>query len=164
MPAVVRPLIARLSMPGLPLLQSDNAYPRNTGEMRNNAVPLAVKSLRWGSKSKVGRGRQPEKSLPCWGVGDSGQSGLGGMTFMTDAVHEIAAGGGLVPGRPAVLPWSYQGRPIERCLIQILQGPTPCNIDRHRDSDKDPVQNLEEAASFLERRNRRPGCPRTADP
>ncbi len=77
------------------------------------------------------------------------------MTYMTDAVHEIAAGGGLVPGTAAVLSMAVSRATLERYLIPDFTRTDAMHyLTVTGRAIKILSENLEEAASFLERRNR----------
>ena len=153
-PAVGQALIAAVEHAGLPQLQSDTAYPRNTGEMRNNTVLLGRKIIALGQQIERAKSAAEKVRL----VGELAilvSQDSGGMTYMTDAVHEIAAGGGLVPGTAAVLSMAVSRATLERCLVpdftrtDAMHYLTVTGI-----AIKILSENLEEAASFLERRNR----------
>ncbi|RZW25509.1 MAG: hypothetical protein EX260_02770 [Desulfobulbaceae bacterium] len=52
----------------------------------------------------------------------------GGITYMTDSLHEIVAGGGLVPGLAAVLSIAVSQKYIEENLIPEI---TPEDVDSY---------------------------------
>jgi hypothetical protein len=153
-PAVGQALIAAVEHAGLPQLQSDTAYPRNTGEMRNNAVLLGRKIIALGQQIERAKSAAEKVRL----VGELAilvSQDSGGMTYMTDAVHEIAAGGGLVPGTAAVLSMAVSRATLERCLVPDFTRTDAMHyLTVTGLAIKILSENLEEAASFLERRNR----------
>jgi len=153
-PAVGRALIAAVGHAGLPQLQSDTAYPRKTGEMRNNAVLLGRKIIALGQQIERAESAAEKVRL----VGELAilvSQDSGGMTFMTDAVHEIAAGGGLVPGTAAVLSMAVSKATIERCLVPDFTRTDAMHyLTVTGLAIKILSENLEEAVSFLERQNR----------
>jgi hypothetical protein len=153
-PAVGQALIAAVEHAGLPQLQSDTAYPRNTGEMRNNAVLLGRKIIALGQQIERAKSAAEKVRL----VGELAilvSQDSGGVTYMTDAVHEIAAGGGLVPGTAAVLSMAVSRATLERCLVPDFTRTDAMHyLTVTGLAIKILSGNLEEAASFLERRNR----------
>jgi hypothetical protein len=153
-PAVGKALIAAVEHAGLPQLQSDTAYPRNTGEMRNNAVLLGRKIIALGQQIEKAESAAEKVRL----VGELAilvSQDSGGMTYMTDAVHEIAAGGGLVPGTAAVLSMAVSRATLERCLVPDFTRTDAMHyLTVTGLAIKILSENLEEAASFLERQNR----------
>ena len=153
-PAVGQALIAAVEHAGLPQLQSDTAYPRNTGEMRNNAVLLGRKIIALGQQIERAKSAAEKVRL----VGELAilvSQDSGGMTYMTDAVHEIAAGGGLVPGTAAVLSMAVSRATLERWLVPDFTRTDAMHyLTVTGEAIKILSENLEEAASFLERQNR----------
>jgi hypothetical protein len=115
-PAVGKALVAAVTHAGLPLLQSDTAYPRGTGEMRRNAVLLGRKIAALGQQIERATSAAEKVRL----VGELAilvSQDAGGVTYMTEAVHEIAAGGGLVPGTSAVLSMAVANPTLARCPV-----------------------------------------------
>jgi len=153
-PAVGKALIRALEQCGLPLLQSDAAYPRHTGEMRDNAASLGRRIVAMGRRIEKA-GSAAEKVRLIGELAILVSQDAGGMTYMTDAVHEIAAGGGLVPGTAAVLSMAVSRATIERCLVPDFTRTDAMHyLTVTGLSIKILSENLEEAASFLERQNR----------
>jgi len=153
-PAVGEALIRALEQCGLPLLQSDVAYPRHTGEMRDNTASLGRRIVALGRRiEKAGSAAKKVQFIGELAILVSQDAG--GMTYMTDAVHEIAAGGGLVPGTAAVLSMAVSRATIERCLVPDFTRTDAMHyLTVTGEAIKILSENLEKAASFLERQNR----------
>jgi hypothetical protein len=115
-PAVGQALIEAVKEAGLPLIQSDSAYPRNTGEMRENTAALGRRIVELGREIGYACTASDKVRL----VGELAvlvSQDAGGVTYMTENLHEIAAGGGLVPGTAAVLSMAVSQSTIERCMV-----------------------------------------------
>ena len=83
-------------------LDSNTAYPRYTGEMVETTKSFGQKLIDIGTKIESATGSQEKVQLVAELALLVSQD-AGGITYMTSGLHEIVAGGGLVPGLTAVL-------------------------------------------------------------
>ena len=81
---------------------SNTAYPRYTGEMVETTKSFGQKISEIGKKIESATGSQ-EKTKLVAELALLVSQDAGGITYMTSDLHEIVAGGGLVPGLAAVL-------------------------------------------------------------
>jgi hypothetical protein len=87
---------------GLPYLKSDTAYPRDTGEMAAATGALGRRIVEIGRELAS----EPTAARKVALVAELAivvSEDAGGVTFMSADLHDIVAGGGLVPGTAAVL-------------------------------------------------------------
>jgi len=101
-PAVGRALIKAAATIPVPSLSSNTAYPRYTGEMEETTKVFGKKLIEIGKKIESSS-RSQEKAELIADLALLVSQDAGGITYMTDKLHEIVAGGGLVPGLAAVL-------------------------------------------------------------
>jgi hypothetical protein len=125
-PAVGDALIKAAARCGITSLNSNTAYPRYTGEMRQTTVALGQKIIEIGRKIQVST-LSREKAALIAELALLISQDAGGITYMSDDVHEIAAGGGLVPGLAAVLSIAvseeYMGKnPIPEITPDDIEG------------------------------------------
>ena len=83
-------------------MDSNTAYPRYTGEMEETTISFGQKIKDIGQKIESSTGSQEKANLVAELALLVSQD-AGGITYMTNDLHEIVAGGGLVPGLAAVL-------------------------------------------------------------
>ena len=83
-------------------LDSNTAYPRYTGEMQQTTISFGQKISEIGKKIESATGSQ-EKAQLVAELALLVSHDAGGITYMTSDLHEIVAGGGLVPGLAAVI-------------------------------------------------------------
>jgi hypothetical protein len=148
-PTVGKALISATRNLGLPLLHSDTAYPRYSGEMLKTTTEFALKIIRIGEKIKNARTASEKVSL----VSDLAvlvSQDAGGITYMTERLHEIVAGAGIIPGMAAVLSMAVSKKNIDRYKI-----PEFTSIDNKHYLDiminalKILSKNIENARSYL---------------
>ena len=152
-PAIGQALIKAVKGAGLPLIQSDSAYPRNTGEMRENTAALGRRIVALGREIENACTASDKVRL----VGELAvlvSQDAGGVTYMTENLHEIAAGGGLVPGTAAVLSMAVSQSTIEDCMVPDF---TPEDALHYiyitGEALKILSNNLEVARTYLERKS-----------
>jgi hypothetical protein len=101
-PAVGDALIKAAANSSPPSLSSNTAYPRYTGEMEETTKVFGQKLIDIGKKIES-CSNSLEKAELIAELALLVSQDAGGITYMTDRLHEIVAGGGLVPGLAAVL-------------------------------------------------------------
>jgi hypothetical protein len=101
-PAVGDALIKAAANSSAPSLSSNTAYPRYTGEMEETTKAFGQKLIDIGRKIES-CSNSLEKAELVAELALLVSQDAGGITYMTDKLHEIVAGGGLVPGLAAVL-------------------------------------------------------------
>ena len=115
-PAVGQALITAAQNLGLPVMHSDSAYPRQSGEMLKTTVDFADRVIEIGEKIKKTR-TASEKAALVSELALLVSQDAGGITYMTAPLHEIAAGAGIIPGMTAVLSMSVSKQTIDRYKI-----------------------------------------------
>lgn len=93
-------------------LSSSTAYPRYTGEMQEATIALGQKIIEIGKKIKSSEISRDKANLIAELAVLVSQD-AGGITYMTNNLHEVVAGGGLVPGLAAVLSIAVSQKYIE---------------------------------------------------
>ncbi|MEJ2135397.1 MAG: hypothetical protein P8X86_09145 [Desulfofustis sp.] len=126
-PAVGDALIKAAANCPVTSLSSNSAYPRYTGEMKETTEVFGQKIIDIGRKIEVSSHSQ-EKARLIAELALLVSQDAGGITYMTDKLHEIVAGGGLVPGLAAVLSIAVSQKYIEENLIPEI---TPDDIDSY---------------------------------
>ena len=101
-PAVGGALIKAADNSAVASFDSNTAYPRYTGEMQQTTISFGQKITEIGNKIESSTGSQ-EKAQLVAELALLVSQDAGGITYMTNDLHEIVAGGGLVPGLTAVL-------------------------------------------------------------
>lgn len=115
-PEVGHALINAVETLGLPMQYSDTAYPRYSGEMRQTTQALGRRIADIGRQIEKARTAAKKSAL----IGDLAilvSQDAGGITYMTEPLHEIAAGGGLVPGMSAVLSMAVSRAAVEHSRV-----------------------------------------------
>ena len=115
-PAVGDALIKAAAKSSMPSLSSNTAYPRYTGEMEETTKAFGQKLIDIGRKIES-CSNSLEKAELIAELALLVSQDAGGITYMTDKLHEIVAGGGLVPGLAAVLSIVVSQRYIEENQI-----------------------------------------------
>jgi hypothetical protein len=87
---------------GLPYLKSDTAYPRNMGEMSAATRALGNRIAEIG-KELASEPTAARKVTLVAELAEVVSQDAGGVTFMSNDLHDIVAGGGIMPGTAAVL-------------------------------------------------------------
>ncbi|MBT8355122.1 MAG: hypothetical protein KJO60_11400 [Desulfofustis sp.] len=126
-PAVGDALIKAAANCPVPSLSSNTAYPRYTGEMKETTRVFGQKIIDIGRKIESSSHSQ-EKAKLIAELALLVSQDAGGITYMTDSLHEIVAGGGLVPGLAAVLSIAVSQKYIEENLIPEI---TPEDVDSY---------------------------------
>ena len=108
-------------------LSSNTAYPRYTGEMEETTRVFGQKLIEIGRKIESSPTSQ-EKAELIAELALLVSQDAGGITYMTDKLHEIVAGGGLVPGLAAVLSIAVSQQYIEEHQIPEI---SPDDIDSY---------------------------------
>lgn len=101
-PTVYNSLIKGIHAAGLPCTCSDTAYPRGTGEMEKNTRELGERIAALGKALALAKTAREKVEI----VGELAvivSQDAGGVTFMSSDLHNVVAGGGLMPGMSAVL-------------------------------------------------------------
>jgi hypothetical protein len=101
-PAVGKALIEAIEKCDIPYLSSSTAYPRYTGEMKETTIALGRRIAALGKKIEISTSSSAKASLIAELALVVSQD-AGGITYMTNDLHEIVSAGGLVPGMAAVL-------------------------------------------------------------
>lgn len=101
-PAVGKALIEAVEKCALPYLSSNTAYPRYTGEMKETTIALGRRIAALGKEIETSTSAA-EKALLIAELALLVSQDAGGITYMSNDLHEIVAAGGLVPGMAAVL-------------------------------------------------------------
>ena len=118
-PAVGAALIEAAGKLGFPCIHSDTAYPRNTGEMRITECTLSQKIVALGHKLEQSA-TSAQKARVIADLALLVSQDAGGITYMTNDLHDIVAGGGLLPGTAAVLSLAVPRETIKKCMIPEL--------------------------------------------
>lgn len=153
-PAVGAALIEAVSKSGLPMMHSDQAYPRDTGEMRKAVCSLSERIVDIG-RSLEQASTSAQKVQVIADLALLVSQDAGGVTYMSDELHDIVAGGGLVPGTAAVLSLAVSQLTIEQSKIPeftALDAKNYLNITC--DALKILSSNLQQAQSYLERKQK----------
>lgn len=116
-PAVGDALIKAADKCSVSSLNSNTAYPRYTGEMQKTTTAFARKIIHIGKKIESSASSQDKAKLIAELALLVSQD-AGGVTYMTNNLHELVAAGGLVPGLAAVLS-------IVVCQKYIKENPIP---------------------------------------
>jgi hypothetical protein len=111
-PAVGDALIKAADKCSVSSLDSNTAYPRYTGEMQQTTIAFAQKIIHIGKKIESSTSSQDKAKLIAELALLVSQD-AGGITYMTNDLHEIVAAGGLVPGLAAVLSIAVSQKYIE---------------------------------------------------
>jgi len=106
-------------------LNSNTAYPRYTGEMQETTAAFGQKVIEIGRKIQLSTCGQDKADLIAELALLVSQD-AGGITYMTNRLHEIVAGGGLVPGLAAVLSIAVSEKYMDKNAIPEM---TPDDID-----------------------------------
>jgi len=148
-PAVGQALITAAQNLGLPVMHSDSAYPRQSGEMLKTTVDFADRVIEIGEKIKKTR-TASEKAALVSELALLVSQDAGGITYMTAPLHEIAAGAGIIPGMTAVLSMSVSKQTIDRYKIPEF---TPDDNLHYLNVTVNALkilsENLEKARSYL---------------
>ena len=126
-PAVGNALIQAVDRCQLPGLNSNTAYPRYTGEMQDTTIALGRKIVDIGTKIQNST-KSPEKAHLIAELALLVSQDAGGITYMSNDLHEIVAGGGLVPGLAAVLSIAVSEKYINQFQIPEI---TPDDIENY---------------------------------
>ena len=126
-PAVGDALIKAAAISPAPSLSSNTAYPRYTGEMEETTKAFGQKLIDIGRKIES-CSNSLEKAELVAELALLVSQDAGGITYMTDKLHEIVAGGGLVPGLAAVLSIVVSHTYIEENKIPEI---TPEDVDSY---------------------------------
>ncbi len=95
---------------------SNTAYPRYTGEMQETTQAFGQKIIEIGKQIESST-RSQDKAKLIAELALLVSQDAGGITYMTSGLHEIVAGGGLVPGLAAVLSIAVSQNYIEENMI-----------------------------------------------
>lgn len=99
---VYEALLSGTENAGLPYLKSDKAYPRHTGELKNAGTELGKRIIEIG-KAFAGAATSAEKVTLISELALIVSQDAGGVTFMSEHMHDLVGGGGIMPGTSAVL-------------------------------------------------------------
>ena len=126
-PAVGDALIQAADRCQVPALNSNTAYPRYTGEMKDTTVALGKKIVDIGNKIQTST-KSREKVHLIAELALLVSQDAGGITYMSNDLHEIVAAGGLVPGLAAVLSIAVSEKYINQYQIPEI---TPDDIENY---------------------------------
>ena len=126
-PAVGEALIQAADKCQVPSLNSNTAYPRYTGEMEDTTIALGRKIVDIGKKIE-NSARSREKANLIAELALLVSQDAGGITYMSNDLHEIVAAGGLVPGLASVLSIAVCEKYIEQFPIPEI---TPGDIENY---------------------------------
>ena len=150
-PAVGQALVEAVEKCAIPYLKSNSAYPRYTGEMKETTVALGRRIAMIGEQIEAST-RSPEKASLIAELALLVSQDAGGITYMTNDLHEIVAAGGLVPGMAAVLSIAVSQHYIEAHQIPEI---SPEDIDSYLKIIVEAVgimpKHLQEMKKYLKR-------------
>lgn len=126
-PAVGDALIQAVDRCQVPGLNSNTAYPRYTGEMKDTTIALGRKIVDIGKKIE-NSAKSREKANLIAELALLVSQDAGGITYMSNDLHEIVAAGGLVPGLASVLSIAVSEKYIEQFTIPEI---TPGDIENY---------------------------------
>ncbi len=126
-PAVGKALVEALEKCDIAHLNSNTAYPRYTGEMKEATIALGRRITAIGKKIETSTS-SPDKVNLIAELALLVSQDAGGITYMTNDLHEIVAAGGLVPGMAAVLSIAVSDGYIEEHQIPEI---SPQDIDSY---------------------------------
>ena len=126
-PAVGDALIQAIDRCQVPGLNSNTAYPRYTGEMQDTTIAFGRKIVDIGNKIQNST-KSPEKVHLIAELALLVSQDAGGITYMSNDLHEIVAAGGLVPGLAAVLSIAVSEKYIKQFQIPEI---TPDDIENY---------------------------------
>jgi len=125
-PAVGDALIKAAAGCPVTSFNSNTAYPRYSGEMKETTIAFGQKIISIGKKIESSSNSQDKAQL----IADLAllvSQDAGGITYMTEELHEIVAAGGLVPGLAAVLSTVVSQDYIEENMIPEMTPEDICN-------------------------------------
>ena len=126
-PAVGKSLIKAVDECALSSLSSNTAYPRYTGEMEETTKAFGQKVTNIGKKIEAAAFSQEKVELIAE-LAILVSQDAGGITYMSNKLHEIVAAGGLVPGLAAVLSIAVSQKYIEQYQIPEI---TPDDVESY---------------------------------
>jgi len=151
-PAVGEALSDAIRKNSLPLIQSDTAYPRYSGEMRDITAKLGRRICDLGRQLEFAKKSSDKVRL----IGELAiliSQDAGGVSYMTEELHEIAAGGGLIPGTAAVLSMAVNKSYIKQNVIPEFAKKDCSNyISIIVNAIKILSQNIEKATGYINRK------------
>ncbi|WDP88194.1 MAG: hypothetical protein HUN05_22455 [Desulfobacter sp.] len=151
-PAVGKALSDAIRKDGLPLIQSDTAYPRYSGEMREITANLGRRICDIGRQLECAKKSSDKVRL----IGELAiliSQDAGGVSYMTEELHEIVAGGGLIPGTAAVLSMAVDKLYIKQNVIPEFTKKDCSNyISIVVNAIKILSENIEKAKGYLSRK------------
>jgi len=83
-------------------IHNDEAYPRGTGEMKTATQKLAKRIVEIGNQLYIAETSHEKVKI----IGDLAlltSQDAGGVTYMTNSLHDVVGGGGILPGTSAVI-------------------------------------------------------------
>ena len=152
-PEVGKALIIAAKKLGLPLMHSDTAYPRYSGEMLKNTKALGSRIIELGKN--IENARTASEKVKLFGeLAVLVSQDAGGITYMTEQLHEVVAGGGLIPGMTAVLSMAISQDNIDHYKIpEFTANDSLQYLNITAEALKVLSANLENANAYLERKN-----------
>jgi len=120
-------LVEGVRRTGYPYACSDTAYPRVKGEMEASTRALGERIAEKG-KALASASTSAEKVALVAELALLVSQDAGGVTFMSNALHERVAGGGIIPGTSAVLSMAVSKRYIGKWKIPVF---TPEDADKY---------------------------------
>lgn len=152
-PAVGDALIKAVDRCRAPGLHSNTAYPRYTGEMKDTTVALGRKIVDIGTKIQNATTSR-EKAHLIAELAVLVSQDAGGITYMSNDLHEIVAGGGLVPGLAAVLSIAVSETYIRKNqLPEITTDDIENYVNISVEAIKIMSENREQLSKYLGRRD-----------
>ena len=152
-PAVGDALIKAVDRCQVPGLNSNTAYPRYTGEMKDSTIALGRKIADIGNKIQNSTKSREKVSLIAE-LAILVSQDAGGITYMSNDLHEVVAAGGLVPGLTAVLSIA-----VSETYIKELQIPeiTPDDIKSYVNISVEAIkimaENIEQVSKYVGRKD-----------
>lgn len=144
-PAVGDALIQAVDRCQLPGLNSNTAYPRYTGEMQDTTIAFGRKIVDIGKKiEKATKSREKVELIAELALLVSQDAG--GITYMSNDLHEIVAAGGLVPGLTAVLSIAVSEKYIKQFQIPEI---TPEDIESYVNISVEAIKVMSENTQLL---------------
>lgn len=115
-PVVAAALIEGAKQCDLPYRSADDAYPRYTGDMRRVTADFAARLKTLAEKIESASSAAGKTALVAELAVLASQD-AGGITYMSDPLFDLVAGGGLMPGTAAVLSMVVTKPYIEQRMI-----------------------------------------------
>ncbi len=153
-PAVGECLIQAVDRCGVPYIHSNTAYPRYTKEMEDTTIALGKKIVDIGNQIQNST-KSREKAILIAELALLVSQDAGGITYMSNDLHEIVAGGGLVPGLAAVLSIAVSEEYIKQSQIpEINENDIKNYVDITVETIKIMTKKSQQLSKYLGRKDK----------